>query len=450
MSSQRVGCSKNSIHGRALGLTAAIVAFAITAGPASAAPGDLDGSFASGGRLIGASSPLSDTAAEAVATQPDGKIVTVGGDEPVFAKGMTVARFNPDGTPDRSFDGDGVKVVRYGGAKDGSNAFAVAIDGRGRIVIGGTWSKQTEPGGAEKEPEFRDFWALTRLTRSGELDRSFSRDGKVVMRSESGIYALALASGGRIVAVGSGFNVARYRSDGRLDRSFSRDGRRTVRFRKGGDQQASAVSLTSRGRIVVAGKATGRGSAALDHYALARLKPSGSLDRRFGRAGRIFGRSAGGGIRDMELDPRARIVAVGERNFGGETEIKVSRYTSRGRLDRAFGQGGLAGTRFRSNAYAGGIALAGDGKVVVGGNVLVPVEEEGGSSSSPNFLVARFTAGGALDRSFSGDGVQTTQMGSRVYDSGGNDVALQRDGKIVVAGYAGQDGGTVLARYLAR
>jgi uncharacterized delta-60 repeat protein len=219
-------------------LSLAAVLAGITAAPASAAPGDLDGSFASGGRLIAAAPPLSETAANAVATQPDGKIVTVGGDKPLYAKGLTVARFNPNGTPDRSFDGDGVKVVRLGGRKDASTALAVAMDRRGRVVVGGTWSKQTEPGGAGEDPQFRHFWALLRLTRNGKLDRSFSGDGKVVTRfsAEGGIYALALASRGRIVAVGSGFNVARYRSNGRLDRSFSRDGRRTVRFRKGGRQ----------------------------------------------------------------------------------------------------------------------------------------------------------------------------------------------------------------------
>jgi uncharacterized delta-60 repeat protein len=151
----------------------------------------------------------------------------------------------------------------------------------------------------------------------------------------------------------------------------------------------------------------------------------------------------------MELDRRGRIVTGGDRDVRDGTEIEVSRYTSRGRLDRSFGQGGLARTGLGSNAYAGGIALARDGKVVVGGNVLVPVADVGGSSSSPNFLVARFTAGGAPDRSFSGDGVLTTQMGSRVYDSEGNDVALQRDGRIVIAGFAGRDGGTAVARYLA-
>jgi uncharacterized delta-60 repeat protein len=429
---------------------ATVAATAITAAPAAAAPGDLDSSFASAGRFIATTPPLSDTQANSVAIQRDGKIVTAGGTDPGSAKGFTVARFNSNGTPDLSFGPNGTSVVRFGARRDAATAYAVAIDRRGRIVVGGTWSKQIQAGNGEQDPEFHHTWALARLARDGKRDRSFGRGGKVTTRALPGaITALALTPRGKIVAVGARFAVARYRSSGRLDRSFSRDGKRTVRFLKSGSQRASAVALTARGRIVVAGVAAGRGFGALGHYALAQLKTGGALDRRFGQAGRTFGHQADRGIRDMKVDRRGRIVVTGdyERRGSHATEIEVARYTRRGRLDGSFGRGGRAATRIGSSAYPGGLALARDGKIVVGGNVLVMAP--GDSGSSANFLVARFTAGGRLDTSFAGDGVQTTAMGSSVFDTSGNDVALQRDGKIVLIGFAGEDHGTVLARYLA-
>ncbi len=425
--------------------------------PASAAPGDLDPSFGSGGKLIASFSPLNRVGANAVAVQRDGKIVTASGGD-----GLTVARFNPDGTRDRSFHGDGVRVVRFGGRSDFSGAEALAISRRsGRIVLGGTYAKQTSPPpDDESEGEFDRFWALVRLNGNGTLDRRFSRDGKRLTRfgsgEEIGISDLALTSRGKIIAVGdggNGFGVARYRPSGRLDRSFSRDGKRTVRFFRGeSGQTANAVALKSRGRIVVAGSAARDSDEedATSDFAIAQLTHSGRLDRRFGRGGRVTTafsdrEPTSEQAFDVKVDRRGRVVAGGDFEPDFESQFALTRYTPRGRLDRSFSGNGLAATRVGSGAGVRGLVLAPAGRIIVAGTASIPPPGGTGTFDS-QFALARYGPAGGLDRSFAGDGIQITPISAGADEASG--VARQRDGRIVVAGVS--DGATALARYLVR
>src|SRR3954452_11338515 len=92
-------------------LLLATAATALTPSAASAAAGDLDQSFGTGGKrtLAGSEQPLD------VFVQPDGKIVEVGGANSLFSNfnGFLVRRVLPDGSADKSFDGDGTAVARF-------------------------------------------------------------------------------------------------------------------------------------------------------------------------------------------------------------------------------------------------------------------------------------------------------------------------------------------------
>ena len=98
---------------------------------------------------------------------------------------------------------------------------------------------------------------------------------------------------------------------------------------------------------------------------------------------------------------------------------------ARGDLDPTFGSGGKVTTDFGGNETAWGLAVQADGKAVVAGTRFDP-------GPSDDFVLARYTAGGALDRTFDGDGKVTTDFGGR--SDGADDVAIQGDGKIVAAG----------------
>jgi uncharacterized delta-60 repeat protein len=176
----------------------------------------------------------------------------------------------------------------------------------------------------------------------------------------------------------------------------------------------------------------------------AKTSPSdaGDLDPSFGVGGMVttdYGGADNG--RDMVIQPDGKIVVAG---FGTE-EFQIARYETDGSLDPTFGGGdGLVATSFGGiGGSAVGIALQSDGKLVLAGTVIVSIARYA-------IGVARYTADGALDGSFSGDGIVTTRVDS--LNSYGEAVAIQSDGRIAVAGWledALGDNDVVVARYLA-
>jgi uncharacterized delta-60 repeat protein len=102
-----------------------------SASPAVAAPGDLDISFGVEGRVTTSLTPNGGEAIGAV-TQPDGKVVVVGG-SPQYRKNpkFALARFNVDGGLDTTFGGDGrvtTDFARLGG--EAAADAAIQADGK--------------------------------------------------------------------------------------------------------------------------------------------------------------------------------------------------------------------------------------------------------------------------------------------------------------------------------
>ncbi len=97
----------------------------------------------------------------------------------------------------------------------------------------------------------------------------------------------------------------------------------------------------------------------------------------------------------------------------------------RGHLDPTFGSDGKVTTDFGGNETALGLAVQANGKAVLAGTRFDP-------GPSDDFVLARYTARGALDATFDRDGKVTTDFGGG--PDGAHDVAIQADGKIVAAG----------------
>ncbi|MGH2978058.1 MAG: hypothetical protein ACRDLQ_00285, partial [Solirubrobacterales bacterium] len=142
---------------RAIALLAAMLGVLALA-PAAHGDGELDPTFDGEGKV------LTDFGARdvvrSIAIQDDGKIVaagTGGAPNPDFA----LARYNPDGSLDPSFDGDGRVVTDFFDSSD--QALGVAIQADGKIVAAGATTAGTTP---------RDF-ALARYNPDGSLDPSF-------------------------------------------------------------------------------------------------------------------------------------------------------------------------------------------------------------------------------------------------------------------------------------
>src|SRR5262245_36209633 len=107
-----------------------------------------------------------------------------------------------------------------------------------------------------------------------------------------------------------------------------------------------------------------------------------------------------------------------------------------GDLDPSFGAGGTVTTDFSGSSDIGeAVAIQANGRIVVGGQSCSPLP-----SGTCDFSLARYLSSGVLDASFGTGGKVTTDFGG-TYDAG-QSLALQADGKIVLAGYTCL-GGTV-------
>ena len=243
----------------------------------------------------------------AVALQSDGKIVVAGysfsGTEYDFA----LARYNPNGSLDTTFSGDGKQTSAFAGRATG-----VALQSDGKIVVAGF--------------DDSDF-VLARYNTNGSPDTTFSGDGEQTtdFGGSDGANGVGLQASGKIVAVGftgNDFALARYNPNGSLDTTFSGDGRQTTDF--GGSDRANGVALKSTGRIIVAG-----GGGASGDFAIARYNPTGSLDTSFSGDGKQTTDFGGGGERAnaVALQGDGNIVVAGNANGAdGTRDFALARY----------------------------------------------------------------------------------------------------------------------------
>ena len=224
-----------------------------------------------------------------------------------------------------------------------------------------------------------------------------------------------------------------------LDSTFGDGGR--VSTPVGGDGQGEGVVIQPSGQIVTAGWRT-VGTGIDTDFALTRNNPDGTLDTTFGTGG--IATTDLGGADDQALDaallPDDGIVAVGSTDALGilKTAFGVVRYLPDGTPDPNFGNGGIVTTPFfGKGAVANAVAVQPDGKIVVAGFA------DQASGFNSDFALARYNPDGTLDTSFDGDGIVTTDLSGQ--DDNITALMIQPDGRIVVAGTAGED--IALARY---
>jgi uncharacterized delta-60 repeat protein len=172
---------------------------------------------------------------------------------------------------------------------------------------------------------------------------------------------------------------------------------------------AQALTI-QRGRIVVAGR--GREASGGSRFAVARYRADGRLDRSFARRGFrtvSFGDRRPAGAYALAATPNGRLLLAGTATReGGAPEIAVARLTSGGALDRTFGGDGRV--RTAPGPFGGhGLAVA----PVAGGGLVVAGRAFTDASYDPSdWALVRYSAGGGLDRSFGAGGVVHTDFGT--------------------------------------
>jgi uncharacterized delta-60 repeat protein len=396
-------------------------------------PGSLDGTFNTTGYVV---TPITsgDDWGRSVVIQPNGKIV-VGGRSYDTQWKFSMARYLINGALDPSF-GTGGKVVTAMGMEGG--AYSIARQSNGKLVMAGYYNNGSN----------YDF-ALARFDTTGALDLTFNSTGKVstAIGSASDVaHAVAIQTDQKIVVVGYSNNgtnydiaLTRYNTNGALDATFGSGGK-VVTPVGSYDDDVYGLVIQPNGKIVVAGYSF---NGTTNQGVLARYLPGGTLDNTFGTNGIVLLPNGGQWDNFFSLARQSdgKLVCGGyhspattNRNF------TILRFDTTGVLDPTFSGNGVVQTDFYGNddeAY--GVVVQPNGQIVAAGYAI--------NGTAKNFALTRYNANGTVDNTFGSSGIVTTPLGNP--NAYGISLALQTDGKIVVAGRA--DGTTnvdfAVARY---
>jgi len=393
-------------------------------------PGALDPTFGSGG-IVSTAVGSGNDIAQAVAVQADGRIVVAGYAFNGLNNDFALIRYSPDGMLDETFDGafngNGIVTTAVGAFND--EAFGISIQPDGKIVVCGQSSNGTN----------RDI-AVVRYNIDGTLDNTFDGDGRAIIPvgpGEDFARSVAIAADGTIVVAGNASNgtnfdfaVVRLLPNGSLDSSFagnSGTGNGIVTTPVGtGDEIGYAVAIQTDDRIVVAGYYAGPFSTdtvVLRYLADGRLDPTFDGD---GISARAFSPETDEALA-LTLQSDGKIVIAGCIRNGAPNDFLLARFQPDGSVDTSFGTGGSSIIPFSGLAdIALGVAVQTDGKIVAVGF--------GSNGSNNDFAVLRVNENGSPDTTFGDNGKLRTMIGTST-DSA-NAVAIQADGKIVVAGRA--------------
>ena len=386
--------------------------------------GNLDTSF-----NIGSGSNYS---IEKIIVQPDNKIIVAGAFSTFNSESSNrIARLNEDGTLDRDFyigtgatsyistiillptkkiliggdftifnhlgknrfarlDSDGTMDLTFNPGSGASDTVtSIALQPDGKILVGGYFISHN---GMERNH-------LARLNTDGTLDLGFKSAVSGITEATTTINSIGIQSDGKIIIVGQfSFyegsvrkNIARVNADGSLDRTF-------LQVNGAGGPFKSLVFLSD-GKILIGGQLNGH---------LARLNANGSIDTTFNP-----GIGADHIINTVALQPNGKILVGGLFNrYNNSSRNRIARLQEDGTLDTSFNPGTAANNDINT------IVLQSDGKILIGGNFT-------SYNGTARNRIARLNNDGTLDTNFNpGSGANNNV----------NSIAIQSDGKILIAG----------------
>ena len=298
--------------------------------------------------------------ANTLTVQQDGKVL-VGGVVQVYDRDPFVnvghstwamARFNPDGSLDSSFDEDGRWYRRVGFGRDLVSLWDLVVQKDGKIVFGGFQGKQPLRGYTRA--------TVVRLNPDGSTDKSFgpSQQGGISfiagVRKNAGIHALKVLPSGKILGVGHfdfDFLSFRLNANGTLDRSYGNRGKTVTNPARRDCHCSIAMGFDTdrRGRLVLVGYTQNP-----DYLVMSRYTRNGQLDRRFGRRGVVRTRINDFRTRgfNVVIQRNGRIVVAGRWGLGEERSFALLRYMPDGSRDKSFFGDGL----FSAHLGGGGSA----------------------------------------------------------------------------------------------
>jgi len=268
-----------------------------------------------------------------IALQGDGKVV-IGGEFTLYsgAGRNRIARLNSNGSLDTTF----TPV-----AGTDSTVRAIAIQGNGRIVIGGDFLSYNGTA--------RNF--IARLYSNGSLDSTFDPG----LGASNPVWAIALQTDGTIIIGGefTSYNgtarnrIARLYSNGSLDPTFDPG--------LGASGPVYAIGLQADGKIIIGGEFTSYNGTARNR--IARLYSNGTLDLTFDP-----GSGADFTVTTTAVQGDDKTVIGGYFTwYNGIARNRIARLNSNGTLDTTFAP--VSGASY----FVLTTAIQGDGKILIGG-----------------------------------------------------------------------------------
>ncbi len=436
-------------------------------GVAFADAGELDAAFGVDGRVSLEFGAYGDRA-QAVVIQKDGKILLGGSSTNDESLAVSLFRLLPDGSPDPEFNGDGTVIVDISSADD--EILALALSPEGDIIAGGYTGNGTD----------RDF-LLMRFHADGSIDTGFGDHGRVITavgNSDDEITALVVEKNGAILAAGNAAGtkgrvvvVGRYLTDGRLDPAFGDQGMSLTGV--GVDALAQGMVLTGEDHIIVSGSYT---DGTRTRLMLVGFTEDGRLDAGFGSDGisttlNSDEVSEGYGIYQAE---NGDLYVAGSVGPEGKRAAALFCFTRNGRIDTTFGDNGILVTEIgpeddvlyslagdAESLNAAGFTTTNSNRDFLlitydrqNNDTSVFAAEQGTKDASLHIgelqvkeSLASFTPEPETAEAQLLPAVVTTSFGAGESVSYG--LAMQKDGKVVTVGTAGDNGTTsaVVARF---
>jgi len=343
--------------------------------------------------LVDSFDPGANSSVRAIALQADGRILLGGHFTSLGSVARNrIARVNPvTGLPD-SFDP---------GANN--DVTTIAIQSDGKIVVGGLF---TDIGGRRRS-------RIARLDANTGLVESFAAN------SNGPVFAVAVQSDGRVIAGGaftetageSRNGITRLELDGRLDRTLN-PALTSLGTQNRNSQWAQSNTIQPDGKILICGSFTS--VQGVPRNSIARLNTDGSLDLDFNP-------NPDSRVRAVAVQADGKILVGGYfTNIGGQPRKYIARLDPITGLADSFDPS--------SDSYVQTLAVQPDGKILAGGNF-------GSIGGQTRSRIARLDPSTGLADSFN----PSAQSAAGFFQV--HALALQADGKILVAGYFNYIGG---------
>jgi len=297
------------------------------------------------------------------------------------------------GDPDTTFSDDGVFTFGLGINEEG--AAGAAVDPSGRLLVG--------------DALYSTSLAVARILPGGTLDDTFN-GGITQFPGPTGrpTNAVAAQPDGKVLAASENANadlfLVRYRSNGNPDTTFNGDGIAHVAL-PSTSTTITNILVRSDGSILTTGWTESSGS--VDRLYVLAFKPNGALDQSFNGDGQFFLKVGDDTVvRDAMLDDHDRVTLVSQSQTNGNPwQALVTRLLASGKPDPAFAGDGTAKFDLAAGDNVPRAIAPSEGA-----SVLIAEQAYDAGNTSADARLFSVTGGGKLDTSYSGDGKATLDL----------------------------------------